>query len=241
VVIRIRTTSKVRPPACTVSTTTLAHPWAHQSGHHLDLEARRHDCFARTIPAGIGENGEGAALVGIERTTARPLSVNARSPAASRSTNPFTIAEVMISCVMPARWWSVLLAMQNNSRRSLTRRPAAASLGIFVSFKLGRLWVDRASSAARLRRRFRSGVHTMRGPNVGTGHMIRPGRRVDHGLVVTKPARDSKRPHAVVAHVSQRHRLDRMVAARHTQNLIASRRRSKGLCASDGSSTSLCA
>jgi len=38
---------------------------AHQSGQHLDPETRRHDCFGRTIPAGIGENGEGAALFGI--------------------------------------------------------------------------------------------------------------------------------------------------------------------------------
>jgi len=63
----------------------------------------------------------------------------------------------MISCVMPARWWSVLLAMQNNSTRSLTRRPAAASLGIFVSFAIVRLSssaarVARANAAARRRR-----------------------------------------------------------------------------------------
>jgi hypothetical protein len=60
-----------------------------------DPEARRQDASAAPSPP---ESGEGVALLGIDRhrsgsiarSTARPLSVNARSPAPSRFTNPFT-------------------------------------------------------------------------------------------------------------------------------------------------------
>jgi hypothetical protein len=80
---------------------------------------------------------ERAVLVGVERhrsgtiarSTARPRSVRASSPMASRVIRPLTTIVVTISPGIAVCFQSVLLATQNNSMRSLTLRDAAVSAG----------------------------------------------------------------------------------------------------------------
>jgi hypothetical protein len=62
-------------------------------------------------------------------------------------------------------------------------------------------------------------VQTMRGPKAGTATSSGQRSALSTAWLVALPAIDGERPHAELAHVVERHRLDRLVEAGHQRSL----------------------
>jgi hypothetical protein len=74
-------------------------------------------------------------------------------------------------------------------------------------------------------------VQTMRGPKGGHRDVIQPTVDAQHGAVLAIPARHIERPHAELAHVAQRHRLDLVPdAARHRREPAIALRPASVMC-----------